>query len=353
MDSNTLQHDDIFYNAYLRHDSRFEGIFFLAVKTTGVFCRPGCRARAPRRENVEFFETASQALAQGYRPCKKCHPLNEPGAAPDWVQQSLHLIRHRGDVNLSDRELVQHGLDPVRLRRWFLQHYGMTFQAYQRERKIEQAHRGIRQGNKVIDSAFDSGYQSLSGFHQSFSKLTGVAPSDSVQKKLIPLRWMSTPLGPMYAAADDDGLCMLEFHDRKALPNQVNLLQRRLKARFIAGDHPLFDDLQQQLDDYFQQRRRHFDIPLNLCGSEFQRQAWQALQDIPYGQSVNYQQQAAAMGKSAAVRAVASANAKNPVAILVPCHRVIAKSGELAGYAGGIWRKRFLLNLEQKAQDPR
>lgn len=347
MDSRNLHNDDIFYDAYLRHDSRFEGIFFLGVKTTGVFCRPGCKARAPRRENVAFFESASEALEQGYRPCKKCHPLSLPGSVPDWVQQARDLIKRNPDHHLTDRQLQQQGHDPVRLRRWFLQQYGQTFQAYQREQKIQQAHRSISQGNKVIDSALDAGYQSLSGFHQSFKKLTGITPGDSSLSRLIAVRWMQTPLGPMYAAADDDGLCMLEFHDRKALARQISELQRRLKARFIAGDHPLFDTLQQQLDAYFQRQLTQFDIPLNLSGSEFQRQAWASLRAIPYGQSRNYQQQAAAMGKPDAIRAVATANAKNPVAILVPCHRVIAKSGELAGYAGGIWRKRFLLNLEQ------
>ena len=336
---------DTFYQAYLDHDRSYEGIFFLGVKTTGIFCRPGCTAKAPKRENVEFFSSSRQALSRGYRPCKKCDPLSLQGSVPEWVSQALELAS-RGPDRISDDQLHQHRIDPVRLRRWFKQHHGMTFQAYQRLINIGRAYAQIRQGGKVIDSALDNGYSSLSGFNQSFHKLVGIAPSQSKHQQIIPLAQLLTPLGPMMAAANDQGLCLLEFINRKNLQRQLSRVQKRFNARLVAGEHELFATLQQQLDEYFNRQRQQFDIPLDLRGTDFQLQAWQALLAIPYGETRSYQQQAGSIGKMDAVRAVAGANASNAIAILVPCHRVISKSGRLAGYAGGEWRKQYLLDLE-------
>ena len=150
----------------------------------------------------------------------------------------------------------------------------------------------------------------------------------------------------MMAAANDQGLCLLEFINRKNLQRQLSRVQKRFNARLVAGEHELFATLQQQLDEYFNRQRQQFDIPLDLRGTDFQLQAWQPLLAIPYGETRSYQQQAGSIDKMDAVRAVAGANASNAIAILVPCHRVISKSGRLAGYAGGEWRKQYLLDLE-------
>ncbi len=339
------QSADIFYQAYLEHDRSYEGIFFLGVKTTGIFCRPGCTAKTPKRENVEFFSSSGQALQDGYRPCKKCQPLDLQGSVPEWVSQALELAS-REPERVSDRDLQQHRIDPTRLRRWFKQHHGMTFQAYQRLMNVGRAYAQIRQGDKVIDSALDNGYSSLSGFNESFRKLIGFSPAQSKKQRVIPVAQLLTPLGPMIAAANDQGLCLLEFINRKNLQRQLERVQKRFRVRFIPGEHELFTKLQQQLDEYFNHQRQQFDIPLDLRGTDFQLQAWQALLSIPFGKTLSYQQEAESIGKPQAVRAVASANASNAIAILVPCHRVISKSGKLAGYAGGEWRKQFLLDLE-------
>lgn len=339
--------EDLFYRAYQNHDRSYEGVFFLAVKTTGVFCRPGCTAKTPLRENVEFFASSNQALEQGYRPCKKCQPLTRSGEQPEWVGRVLEQLQQHNGERITDEQLTDMNIDPHRLRRWFKKHHGMTFQAYQRQLKLNNAYQQIQQGARVIDSAYDSGFNSLSSFNESFRKLTGFAPSASRQQKIIAVSRLLTPLGPMIAAASDEGVCMLEFHDRKALQKQIQRVQKRFQAQMVIGEHALFDTLQQQLDEYFQGQRTVFDIPLNLKGTEFQLKAWQALQKIPYGQTFNYQQQAEMIGNADAVRAVATANANNALAILVPCHRVVNKSGGLSGYAGGVWRKRYLIDLEQ------
>ena len=338
---------NIFYRAYVSNDSRYEGIFFLAVKTTGVFCRPGCKAKTPKPQNVEFYSTAQQALAHGYRACKKCRPLQHSGDAPDWVRQALDLVENNPHKRISDAELKSGGVDPARIRRWFKQHRGMTFQAYQRRHKIGRALDQIRQGQKVIDSAYDIGYQSLSGFHDTFRKYTGFVPSSSKQHSVACTAQMLTPLGPMLAAATENGLCLLEFTDRIHLQRQVERVQKRLQLVFVAGQHVLLKSLQTQLSEYFNRQRQLFTITLDLAGTEFQCEAWRGLQSIPYAQTRSYQQQAEALGRPQAFRAVGHANGQNPLAIVIPCHRVIAKNGKLAGYAGGLWRKQYLINLEQ------
>jgi AraC family transcriptional regulator of adaptative response/methylated-DNA-[protein]-cysteine methyltransferase len=235
----------------------------------------------------------------------------------------------------------------VRLRRWFKHQHGMTFQAYQRFLKIGRACMQIKQGEKVIDSAYDNGYNSLSGFNASFRKVTGFVPSDSRRQKIARTTQITTALGPMLAAVSENGLCLLEFCDRETLHKQIARVQQRLGVVMVAGEHELFQTLQNQLDEYFSQRRTRFEIPLELGGTEFQRHAWSYLQSIPYAQTRSYQQEAESIGNPAAVRAVGHANGQNAIAIIIPCHRVISKNGGLSGYAGGIWRKKFLLELEQ------
>ncbi len=343
--------NEVFYQAYLKRDRSFEGIFFLAVKTTGIFCRPGCSARAPKKSNVEFFQTATQALENGYRPCKKCQPLKPKGELPLWVSKAMQLVQQYNDQRISDSMLKQHSIDPVRLRRWFKSNYQLTFQHFQRMQRMINANNKIISGEKVIDSALDAGYQSLSGFNQTFKQLFGSSPSRAKNQTIITVAQLTTALGPMYAGASDKGICLLEFDDRKALHKQLARIQKKTAAHFVPGQHALLTQLQQQLDEYFERRRQQFELPLHFVGSDFQIRVWQALQKIPYGESRSYLQQAQMIHQPEAIRAVASANAANALAIVVPCHRVIAKSGGLAGYAGGIWRKQYLLKLEQNRDD--
>jgi AraC family transcriptional regulator of adaptative response/methylated-DNA-[protein]-cysteine methyltransferase len=150
----------------------------------------------------------------------------------------------------------------------------------------------------------------------------------------------------MYAGASERGLCFLEFTDRKMIDHQIEQMQARMKARFVQATTPVLTALESQLDEYFDGKRQDFDVPLDINGTAFQIRAWQALQKIPYGETRSYQQQAEQVGNSRAVRAIASANARNHIAIVIPCHRVIAKNGGLAGFGGGVWRKKYLLDLE-------
>jgi AraC family transcriptional regulator of adaptative response/methylated-DNA-[protein]-cysteine methyltransferase len=348
MNQQTIPDEDFMYQALVNRDSSLEGIFYFGVRTTGIFCRPTCSARKPRKENVDYFDSVKSALDSGYRPCKICSPLTKAGQAPDWLQQLLDEVHAAPEVSFKDEDLQMRQLDPVRVRRWFQKHHGMTFQAYLRALRVNRAFEKMKNSQDVTSTAFDSGYQSLSGFHAAFSDATGFSPSQSRNQSLVNITRLSTPLGQMYAGANEQGLCLLEFIDRKMIDDQIAQLQKQLQARFVTGVNRHLSALEVQLAEYFAGERHHFDIALDVRGSEFQQKAWQALQQIPYGETRSYAQQAVAVGNAKAVRAIASANAKNRIAIVIPCHRVIAKDGGLAGFGGGVWRKKYLLDLEKQ-----
>jgi AraC family transcriptional regulator of adaptative response/methylated-DNA-[protein]-cysteine methyltransferase len=335
------------YAAVERRDASFEGVFFTAVRTTGVFCRPNCPARTPARENVEFFASARDAIFAGYRPCLRCRPLEPAGAAPEWLRPLLAEIEADPNGRIRDAELRRRGLEPERVRRWFLRHYGMTFQAFQRGARLAGALARLRAGAAVTDTALDSGFESLAGFNEAFQRLLGTAPSRSAGAGLLHARRILTPLGPMIAVASGAGLCLLEFSDRRMLEVQLKRIAKAFRAPLTPAPNAAVEQADEELAAYFRGGLREFTVPLAFAGSEFQRLAWRALQAIPYGETRSYGDQARAIGRPAAVRAVARANGDNPLAIIVPCHRVVGADGQLTGYGGGLWRKRFLLDLEQ------
>ena len=191
---------DIMYRALVNRDTTYEGIFFAGIKTTGIFCRPSCRARKPKRENVEFFRTAGEAIQNGYRPCAICRPLEYKDEAPSWLRPLIDEIERRPGKKIRDRELKEMGLDQARVRRWFKRNHNMTFQAYQRLLRLEDAFGRIKRGGKIIDSAFESGYDSLSGFTESFKKAFGSAPKYSKEKTLVRVTRISTLSGPCWRA---------------------------------------------------------------------------------------------------------------------------------------------------------
>jgi AraC family transcriptional regulator of adaptative response/methylated-DNA-[protein]-cysteine methyltransferase len=344
----TLPPADVLYKALLEKDSRFEGLFVVAVKTTGIFCRPTCAARKPKPENVEFFASPREALLRGYRPCKVCAPLSAPGEVPEPLRRLLEEVHGDTTGRITDRDLKERGIDPHGVRRWFQKHHGMTFHAYCRTLRLSQAFGQIRHGEEVGHAAFGTGYESLSGFTESFKKATGFPPEECRRRGLVTVTRLLTPLGPMMAGATEEGICLLEFVDRRMIETQLARLRQRLSAEILSGSSPHFAPLNAQLAEYFSGTRRAFDLPLVLAGTPFQEKVWEGLRTIPYGTTRSYQEQAQRLGIPEAVRAVARANGDNRIAILVPCHRVIGKDGKLVGYGGGLWRKQHLLDLERE-----
>lgn len=334
------------YEAFSSRDVSYDGLYFIAVKTTRIFCRPVCPARTPLAKNVEFFRTARESLEAGYRPCLRCRPLDMGVKPPVWVQQLMKRIEENPSLPIRDRDLRGMGIEPERARRWFKSNYGMTFQGYHRSRRIGLALKQMKNGADPVEAAMNQGYESESGFRDAFARILGSPPKRAGEVETLACRWIETPLGPMMAAADDRGLCLFEFADPARLERQVNRIQQNLKASLIPGDHPILVQTEREMKEYFDGSRTEFTIPLNYQGTPFQMKAWKALLDIPYGQTSSYGEQAKRVGDPKAVRAVAAANGANRIAIIIPCHRVIASTGALHGYGGGLWRKQKLLELE-------
>jgi AraC family transcriptional regulator of adaptative response/methylated-DNA-[protein]-cysteine methyltransferase len=334
--------------AFRERDASYDGIFLTGVKTTGIFCRPTCSARKPKPENVEFFGSAREALFAGFRPCRRCRPIRPAGAAPDWLEPVLAEIEQDPTRRIRDADLRQRGLTPETVRRWFQREHGMTFQAYQRARRMGRALDALRRGENVTGTAFDTGFESLSGFNSAFARFTGDSPGRSRDAEPVSVRRLVSPIGPLVVAATDEALVLLEFADRRMLEKQIDTLARRLGGVAVPRTNAILDRTEEELNRYFEGELREFTVPLHAPGTPFQESVWKVLRTIPYGRTRSYGEQAKLIGRPTATRAVARANGDNRIAIIIPCHRVVGADGKLTGYGGGLWRKRFLLDLERK-----
>ena len=337
------------YDAIGKSETIYEGMFVTAVKTTKIFCRPSCRARKPLAKNVVFYKNSEEALKHGYRPCKVCRPMELEEENPRYIQQLLKELQDNPYERIKDRDLKQRGLEPSHIRRWFKEHHNMTFHAYQRLIRINTGYHQIQRGESVTNTAFNSGYESLSGFNDGFKSIFGHSAKNSKNKSIIYIDRFSTKLGPMFAAATDQGLCLLEYTDRKSLESEIKDISKRLNAVIVPGINEHIELAKRQLGEYFDGRRREFSVSIDAPGTEFQKDVWKLLVKIPYGTTCSYLEQAKKLEKPKAVRAVANANGMNRISIIIPCHRVIGSDGSLTGYGGGLPRKKWLLELEQGA----
>jgi AraC family transcriptional regulator of adaptative response/methylated-DNA-[protein]-cysteine methyltransferase len=336
------------YRALVNRDASFEGIFFIGVRSTGIFCRPTCPAKKPARENVDFFATSLEAIESGYRACLRCHPT-EPGKRPPELIERLRTeVERAPGGRLTDKELAALTIDPSTARRQFKRHYGMTFQAYHRARRIGLALGEVRKGSRVDEARNGSGFESESGFREAFTKIFGESPTHVKTRAPLFAERINTPLGAMIAVADDEGLRLLEFIDRRATERELSILRKRLGTNVVPGEHRHLAATRQQLTDYFSGKNLEFNIPLAPVGSAFQLRAWKTLRSIPAGETRSYSWMAKRLGDENARRAVGRANGTNMICIVIPCHRVIRADGTLCGYGGGLWRKKWLLDHERR-----
>jgi len=337
---------DTMYRALVNRDSSFEGIFFVGVRTTGIFCRPTCPAKKPDRQNVDFFATPGDALYGGFRPCLRCRPMDRDKPAPKLIERLRAEVERAPGGRLTDKELTAIDIDPSTARRQFKRHYGMTFHAYHRARRMGLALREVRRGTRVDEAQSDSGFGSASGFREAFTRIFGDPPTEA--KSALFAERIETPLGAMLAVADDEGLRLLEFADRRALERELSILRKRLKTNVVPGEHSHLTALRSQLGDYFSGKRLEFNLPIAPVGSEFQIRTWETLRSIPAAETRSYLWMARQLGIPGAMRAVGRANGTNMLCIIIPCHRVIRADGSLCGYGGGLWRKKWLLDHERK-----
>ena len=337
------------WDAVCARDVRADGAFFYGVSTTGVFCRPSCASRLPRRENVAFFATADAARAAGLRECKRCRPGGLPRelaiveracAALDADPQARMTL-----AQLSDAVHVS----PFHLQRLFTRVVGVSPRQYQAARRGAALRDALQRGDRVTRAALDAGFNSPSRLYENAASELGMAPSVYRKKGVgLAVRYgcAATPLGQVLVAATDKGICRIAFGDEAdAL---VDDLRRTLANAQLIEDPARIGPFFAQIDAYLNGKLETFDLPLDVAATGFRQRVWDALRRIPYGETRSYTQIAEALGAPRAVRAVAGACASNPVALANPCHRVVQKGGALAGYRWGLPRKAALLDAEAR-----
>lgn len=286
----------------------------------------GCENEPSGEVGFEYHDSLLSALQYGFLPCADCQPVLSGKQHPRWMKSIVESVQVQSQPELNQTDLLSNNVNPPEVEQWFVQAHGIGFQDYLRYLRLNKRFGFIR-----LD--LEGQFNTAPDHGQSYIRINRV----------------ETPIGALFAAVSEDGLCLLEFTERRILEKQLLRLKKTKKKDVVSAFDPLFYQLQNQLDQYFSGCLFEFDLPLDLCGTDFQKKAWEALLNVPYGVTRSYQQQADILGSSSLVRAVAKANGDNPISVIVPCHRIIAKDGKLTGYGGGLWRKRFLLQLEQGA----
>lgn len=353
--------DEDMWRAVQQRDAALDRQFVYGVSTTGVYCRPSCPARRPRREHVRFFADPAAAAAAGLRPCRRCRPLERWQDDPE-IAQLLALCRF---VDASSDALpdgaalgARAGLDAFQLNRLFRRYLTITPGEYVERVRVQRIKHALRRSATVTDAIYDAGLGSSRALYERAPQALGMTPRQYRSGGAgLAISWAigTTPLGLVCIGATDRGICHLQFGDeRERLLGELAAEYPRARlAPMAAAARPAFDAWMAALNTHLHGQAPHLDLPLDLRGTAFQVRVWNYLRSIPYGAVVSYGEAAAALDAPRAVRAVASACARNRVAVLVPCHRVIRGDGELGGYRWGLPRKRALIDLERRAKAAR
>jgi AraC family transcriptional regulator of adaptative response/methylated-DNA-[protein]-cysteine methyltransferase len=336
---------DTAWAAFMRRDRAWDGRVIGAVKTTGIYCKPSCPAKRPKRENVEFFATAEEARAAGFRSCMRCKP-DEVGRDREAVAQAVKLIEEAEESpSLQDLADVV-GYAPHHFQRLFKRDLGVSPAEYARGLRNKRAETALRANGRVTDAIYDAGYSGPSGFYSDAKERLGMTPSawrDGGRGETIRWTTFDSPIGPMLIAATSKGICRLTFDDSE------ESLKRLFPRATITKDDGGLKELVEGALAAIERPAAAPDLPIDVAGTAFQEAVWRELRKIPLGETRSYAEIAAAIGQPKAVRAVGTANGDNHVAVLIPCHRVIRSDGTLGGYAGGLDRKRQLLDVEGAA----
>jgi len=338
------------WQAVMARDASQDGRFVFAVSSTGVYCRPSCPSRRPRRENVTFFSQPDEAEKAGYRACLRCRPKSGRGnPQADTVKAICRYIEQHLDEPITLQHLgAAFHQSPFHLQRTFKAILGITPKAYADSCRVEMLKRNLRAGHSVTRAMYDAGYSSSSRLYERTASHLGMTP-DKYRRGAIaaPIRYTFTasPLGRMLIAATDKGICAIQF------ANSDDELQQGLKREYPFAiwkrDEEALRPWKDQLLERMRGHKLSAKLPLDIQATAFQRRVWTYLQSIPLGKTRSYSQVAKAIGKPTAQRAVARACATNPVAVVIPCHRVIREDGDMGGYRWGMDRKKTLLEIEQ------
>ncbi len=328
-----------------QRDDSAANLFIYAVKTTGVFCRPGCSSRLPNRKNVIFYDDAGQARAAGFRPCKRCRPDSDESRPEltEAISTACRLIEESVEQPSLNQLASAVGYSPSHLHRLFKQAVGVTPKAYAAMCRSNRVRSQLQSDKSVTEAVYSAGYGTSSRFYEESDAVLGMKPSeyrDGAAGIAICASVATTSLGLLLVAATERGLCALEFGE-----DETELLQR-LRNRFphaVLQESDEFEDWVTRVVEFVDVPSRGLSLPLDIQGTAFQKRVWEALRNIPAGRTATYSEMARRLGQPRAARAVASACAANKLAVAVPCHRVVRNDGGLGGYRWGLERKKELL----------
>ncbi len=338
------------WKAVLDRDARSNGRFVYAVWSTGIYCRPSCPSRRPRRDQVLFFKLQDVAERAGFRPCRRCRPQDASyDPRLEKVRQAVQFIDARTDAPPTLAELSAHvGTSPYHLQRQFKKVLGIAPRQYAEARRVNRFKEILREGNSLSGSIYEAGYGSSSRLYERAGARLGMTPATyrhGGEGMEINYTIADSPLGRLLVAATPRGVCAVTLGDAEA-PLEAALRQEFPAAAISRNDDQLRRAVEVLLG-YLDGDVPHVDLPLDVRATAFQRRVWQHLRTIPQGGTATYGEVARAIGRPTGARAVARACAKNPVAVVIPCHRVVPIGGGLGGYQWGIERKRALLDRER------
>ena len=345
--------DDARWQAIVAKDRAFDGLFVTAVRSTKIYCRPSCPSRLPHRANVTFYDGCADAESAGYRACRRCEPqtVQSDVALAQRICRSIEAAIDAGDETPTLAALgLQEGLSPQHLQRVFKRVIGVSPRDYAEGLRLAQVKRRLRHGDAVTDALYDAGYGSSRGLYERAPQQLGMTPATYKRGGAgvrIGYSIANSPLGRLLVAATAKGLCMVVLRDSDA--ELETALTREFPAATIERDDAQLGEWLTAMLRHLSGQQPHLDLPLDVQATAFQMRVWQELRAIPYGSTRTYTQIAQALGQPTAARAVARACATNPVAIAIPCHRVVRENGDLAGYRWGIERKQALLAQERAA----
>jgi AraC family transcriptional regulator, regulatory protein of adaptative response / methylated-DNA-[protein]-cysteine methyltransferase len=328
------------WQAVLARDRRFDGAFVYAVRSTGIYCRPSCASRRPRRTQVTFFPIPEAAEREGYRACKRCHPADARGRDP-----AVTLVREAARAIAAGQ---RPGGDTRRLTRAFKRVLGITPRAYADARRIDRFRQELKRRQQVSPALYEAGYSSTSRVYENTAAHLGMTPARYARGgEGLGIAYITVPssLGRLLVAATERGVCRVALADNAGILEQ-DLLTEFPNARVVQDKSGTLHGWVTSILAYIDGREPDLDLPLDIRATAFQRRVWQELQKIPFGQTRTYAAVARRIGHPTAARAVAQACANNPTALVIPCHRVVRENGDLGGYRWGVERKRSLLERE-------
>ena len=342
------------WSAVENRDALFDGMFVVAVRTTGIYCRPSCPSRHPKRENVAFYPTPKAAETAGYRPCLRCNPREHDSSQLAWVKRACEYIRRNQENRITLEDLASEvGVSAPHLQRTFKQVMGLSPRQYHEACRVEHLKLRLKHGEPVTQAVYGVGYGSTSWLYKDANAKLGMTPGAyrrAGEGMKIKYRVVDSPLGRLLVARTSNGVCHLSLGDGDAV--QEEALRHEYSAAEILRDEGKPDPWTREVLDYLAGRATQLgDIPLDVAGTNFQHRVWRELQAIPRGSTRSYEDVARSIGQPTAARAVSRACATNPVSLIIPCHRVVRKRGGLGGYRWGIERKKRLLEAEGALQD--